>query len=185
MYVGTFRIWNVRASLIARTFLATTLLLRASVEVSHLTFYAALAFGFELLLGAAIAAGWLLRYAAALVLLGAIAMHVLIPHFHLALLPPNRGTTIAVLIASGVLACFGWNTDKVDAAFIDEANKSSSEHSCGLPHGPREEDVEVTIRLEDGHLRSLWKHRCIVTIHSRAGEVQNSGQEVWYARDNG
>ena len=81
MYVGTFRIWNVRASLIARTFLATTLLLRASVEVSHLTFYAALAFGFELLLGAAIAAGWLLRYAAALVLLGTIAMHVLSPIF--------------------------------------------------------------------------------------------------------
>ena len=183
MYVGTLRGWNVRAIVIARTFLATTLLLSASVGVSHLTFYAALALMFELLLGAAIAAGWLMRYAAALVLLGTIAARVG-PHFHFALLPAHPGTTAAVLIASGILVCFGQNTDKVDAALIDETNKSSSEHSCAVLYGPWYEDVAVTIRLEDGHLRSLWKHRCIVTIHNRAGGVQNTGQEVWYARDD-
>ncbi len=87
MAVATFRSWSVWAIAIARAFLATTLLLRASVGGSHLTFHAEPVFGFELLVGAAIAAGWLIRYAAAMVLLGTIAAAALAPHFHLALFP--------------------------------------------------------------------------------------------------
>jgi uncharacterized membrane protein YphA (DoxX/SURF4 family) len=184
MYVGTCRSWNVRAIVITRTFLAATLLLSASVRVSHLTFYGALAFVFELLLGAAIAAGWLTRYAAALVLLGTIAERVLILHFQLPFIPPSRGTTVALLIASAMLACLGWNTDKVGATLIDETNQLSSEHACAAPHARCYEEAEVTIRLEDGQLRSPRKHRCVVTIHDRPGGAQNKGQEVWYARED-
>jgi hypothetical protein len=56
MTVGTSRRWSVRALTIARTFLATTLLLSAFVGPPQLTFHAELVFGFELLVGAAIAA---------------------------------------------------------------------------------------------------------------------------------
>ena len=70
MAADTFRSWNVRAIVIARVFLATALLLRTLDWVSHVTLYAELVFLFELLLGAAIAVGWLMRYAAAIVFLG-------------------------------------------------------------------------------------------------------------------
>jgi len=183
MAVATFRSWSVWAITISRTFLATTLLVSASVGVSHLTFHAELVSGFELLLGAAIAAGWLMRYAAILVVLGTIAARVLAPHLELALLPANTGTAAAALIASGILICFGQSTGK-DAASIADNNKSFSEHSCGAPHEPWDEDIEVAIRLEDGHLGSLWKRRCIVTIHDRAGGVLNTGHEFWYSRDD-
>ena len=126
-----------------------------------------------------------MRYAAALVLLGAVAERVLVLHFHLPFLQPSPRTTVAVLIASVMLACFGWNTDKVDAALIDETNQSFSEHARAAVPPPCYEEGEVTIRLEDGQLGSLWKHRCVVTIHDRAGGVQNTGQEAWYAREDG
>ena len=44
--------------------------------------------------------------------------------------------------------------------------------------------VQTTIRLEDGCLRSLRRHRCIVTIHDRGEGVRKTGQESWYARDD-
>jgi uncharacterized membrane protein YphA (DoxX/SURF4 family) len=185
MAVDTFRSWDARTIVIARAFLATTLLLRTSDGVSHVTFFAELVFLFELLLGAAIAVGWLMRYAAAMVLLGTIAAAALAPHCHLALFPANPGTTAAVLITSGILVSFGQNTDKVDAARIDENNESSSEPLCVIPHEPWDEGLEVTIRLEDGHIRGLQRHLGIVTIHDRAGGVRNTGEEVWYARDDG
>ena len=185
MAIATFRNWNGWAITIARAFLASTLLLSASVGLSHLTFHAAFVFGFELLLGAAIAAGWLMRYAAILVLLGTSAARVLAPHFHLALVAANTGTTVAVLIASGILVCFSQSTGKADAAPISDNDKSFSHHSCGTPRELWDEDIEVAIRLEHGHLRSHWKHRCIVTIQRRAGGVLNAANECWYARDDG
>lgn len=184
MAADTFRSWNGRAIVVARVFLATTLLLRTLDWVSHVTFYADLVFLFELLLGAAIAVGWLMRYAAAMVFLGILATSSLPPHFRLAVLPSHPGTVVALVVASAILVCYGQNTDKADSAFIDENSESSNEHSRILPEVLKDEDVEVTIRLEDGHLRGLWKSRCIVTTHDRAGGVQNTGQEAWYAREN-
>ncbi len=183
MAIATFKNWNGWAITIARAFLASTLLLSASVGLSHLTFCAAFVFGLELLLGAAIAAGWLMRYAAILVLLGTSAARVLASHFHLALVPANTGTTVAVLIASGILVCFGQSISKAEP--INGNDKSLSQHSCGAPCDLWDEDIEVAIRLEDGHPCSLWKHRCIVTIQRRAGGALNAGNECWYARDDG
>ena len=79
------------------------LLLSASSQFFQLTVQGELAFLLELLLGAAIAAGWLMPYAAALVLLGILAASSSAPHFHLASLPPNAWTTVFVLVASGIL----------------------------------------------------------------------------------
>ena len=183
MTVTPFRVWRVRTIIIARTFLAATLLLGASVGVSHRAFSAEIVFLFELLLGAAIAAGWRMRYAAALVFLGTIGARVLAPHLQLVPVPTNMGTTAAVLIASGILACCGASTARVWAALIDENSNSASGHPHALARGPREEDLEVTMRLEDGRLRSLWRRRCIVTIYERAAGVRNTGREAWYAKD--
>jgi hypothetical protein len=181
---ATLRRWSGWSIVIVRTFLATTLLLGSYVRVSHLTFRADLLFSLELLLGAAIAAGWLIRYAAAFVLVGTAAASVLTPYFHLALLPSNKGTTLAVLIASGLLVCFGHNVDNIGATRISETNKSRNEHSGTLLHDAQGHDVEVTIRLEQGLARILRRHRCIVTIHDRAGGDRKTGQEAWYARDD-
>src|SRR6201984_1846828 len=105
MAIATFTNWNGWAITTARVFLASTLLLSASVGLSHLTFHAAFVFGFELLLGATIGAGWLIRHAAILVLLGTSAARVLAPHSHLALVPANTGITVSVFIARVTLLC--------------------------------------------------------------------------------
>jgi hypothetical protein len=183
MAVDKWRSWNACAIITVRLFLATTLLLGAFVSVLQPTFYTELLFSLELILGAAIAVGWLIRYAAALVLLATV-VDVLTPYFHLALLAPNTGTTVAVLIASGILVCFGQNPSNIDAASIDENNKSSNKHSCAHPHDPWYEHFEVTIRLENCLIRSLRRHRCIVTIRDRVGGVQKTGQEEYVPEDD-
>ncbi|MGD0466894.1 MAG: hypothetical protein ABSA54_00825 [Terriglobales bacterium] len=184
MAVDTWKRRTLCAATIARAFLAVNLLLSAFDSVFQFTFRAQLAFSLELLLGAAIAVGWLMRYAAALVLLGTLAASFLVPQFHIASLPANAWTTTFVLIASGILVCFGRNTDNVDASPINEDNKLSNADSRSFAREPWDEDVEVTIRLEDGYVRSLRRRRCIVTIHDRGDGVRKAGQEAWYARDD-
>jgi hypothetical protein len=182
MAVDTFGAWRVRAVVIARTLLATTLLLSAFVGASHLTITSEIVFLCELCLGAAIAAGWRMRYVAALAFLGTIAARVLPPDFQFFPLPAGRGTTGAVLIASGILVCFGDSTTQVSGALISENNNSACKDSYALLDGWKEH-LEVTIRLEDGHLPIRGNSRCIVTINERAGGVLNKDQECWYARD--
>ena len=183
MAVGTFGSWQVRTIIIARTLLATTLLLSAFVGASHPTVNAEIVFLCELFLGAAIKAGWRMRYVAALVFLGTVAARVLAPDLQLVPLPAGPGTTSALLIASGILACFGDSTTEVSGALINENNNSACEQSRALLGGPWEQDLKVTIRLEDGHLPSRWKSRCIVTIRDRTSGVLNTDQECWYARN--
>jgi len=106
MAVGTFGSWQVRTIIIARTLLSTTLLLSAFVGASQPTVNAEIVFLCELFLGAAIAAGWRMRYVAALVFLGTIAARALAPDLQLVPLPADTGTTSALLIASGILVYF-------------------------------------------------------------------------------
>ena len=183
MAVGTFGGWQVRTIVVARALLATTLLLSAFIGASHPTIEAEIVFLCELFLGAAIAAGWRMRYVAALVFLGTIAARVLAPDLQLFPLPAGTGTVGAVLIASGILLCFGDSITQVSGALISENNNSACKHSYALLDGAWKEYLEVTIRLEDGHLPIRRKPRCIVTINDRAGGVLNTDQECWYARD--
>src|ERR1043166_5411192 len=174
MRIATFGNWNAWTIAIARTFLATMLLLSAFVGASHRTFNAETVFLSELFLGTAIAAGWRIRYVAVLVFLGTVVARLLVPDLRLILLPADTGTTSAVLIASGILVCFGDSTTQVGGALISENNNSACKHSYALLDGPWEEYLEVTIRLEDGDLPSRQKSRCIVTIHDRTEGVLNT-----------
>lgn len=182
MRIASFRNWTAWAIASARTFLAIMLLLSAFVGASRPTVKSETVFLSELLLGTAIAAGWRIRYIAVLAFLGTIAARLLVPDLRLILLPTGTGTTSAVLIASGILLCFGDST-QVTSALISENNNSACKHSYALRGGTWEEHPEVTIRLEDGHLPSRLKSRCIVTIHDRTAGVLNTDQECWYARD--
>lgn len=167
----------------SRVFLAATLLLAAAVNVFSLPLDSQILLVLELLLGAAIAIGYLIRYAAALVLLGGV-ISVLTPYFHLAPLSLNEGSAVAVLIASGLLVCFGENVDRIGATLIEETDKSPNEHSCRRPYDARDHDVDVTIRLETVYARIfLRRHRCIVTIHDRRAWVQKTGKEARHSRD--
>jgi len=118
-----------------------------------------------------------------LVFLGTIGARVLASHLQLVPVPTNTGTTAVVLIASGILACCGYSAAGVWTAVIDKNSNSASEHPHALARRPREEDLEVTMRLEVGGLRNLWRRRCIVTIYERAAGVRNTGREAWYAKD--
>jgi len=92
------------------------------------------------------------------------------------------GVAAAVMGAIGILRCFGKNALCPGITHIDEqCNSLSNERQAG-PEEPSEPDAEVTIRLDEGHLWLLRRHRCIVTVHAPLGGVKNTGREVWYAR---
>lgn len=183
MRIATFRKWTAWGIASARIFLATTLLLSAFVGAPRPTFSADAVFLSELFLGTAIVTGWRIRYVAVVVFLGTIAARLLVPDLRLILLPAGTGTISAVLIASGILVCFGGSTTQMSGALIHENNNSACKPSDALLEGPWDESLEVTIRLEEGHLPSRRKSRCIVTIHDRADGVVNTDHESWYARD--
>ena len=92
------------------------------------------------------------------------------------------GVATAVLGAIGILYCFGKNALCPGTADIDERRNSLSNERQARVEEPSEPDAEVTIRLEDGHLWLLRRHRCIVTVHTPLGGVKNTGREVWDAR---
>ena len=183
MAIATLRNWTARAIAVARIFLATTLLLSAFVGASHRMLNAEIVFLSELFLGTAIAAGWRIRYVAILVFLGTIAARLLVPDLRIVLLPAGTGTTSAVLIASGILACFGDSTTQLSGALIHENNNSDCQHSHAVLRGALGEDLKVTIRLEDARLPIRRKSRCIVTINDRADGIVSTDHESWYARD--
>ena len=166
MAVGTLRSWRVHAIVIARVCLATTLLLRISDWASHVTFDSELGILLEMVLGAAIAMGWRIRYAGALVFLGTLAGATLAPYLHLVLRPSHPSTTAPVLITSVILVCFGQNTEK-GGVDIFEDNPPSSESLCALAHETWEDDIEVTIRLEDSHILGQQRYLGVATIHDR------------------
>ncbi len=93
------------------------------------------------------------------------------------------GVAMAVLGAIGVLYCFGRNDLCPSIAHIDERCDSLSNDRQAHVEEPSERNTEVTIRLEDGPLWLLRRHRCIVTVNTPLGGVQNAGREVWYARE--
>ena len=92
------------------------------------------------------------------------------------------GAATAMLGAIGLLRCSRRSALYSGAALIDEKCHSLSNERLARVVEPSEPDAEVTIRLEDGHLWLLRRHRCIVTVHTPLGGVKNTGREVWDAR---
>lgn len=93
------------------------------------------------------------------------------------------GAAMGVLGALGVIRCFGRNALCPSPALVDEQNNPTKSERQRPVQEPSEQDPEVTIRLEDGHLWLLRSHRCIVTVRTSIATAQNAGQESWYAQD--
>lgn len=93
------------------------------------------------------------------------------------------GTATAATGIVGVLRCFGRNTRAFGAAHIDEECEPSAGQRRARGEGASEKDIEVTIRFEDGFLRSLHRHQLVATIRRPTGGVQDIAREVWFARD--
>jgi hypothetical protein len=138
---------------------------------------------FALFLGIAIAAGWRVRYASAFSLLGSLGTHFLATYCDVAPVPADTGTTLAVWVSSCALVYFGQISDRADTALVSENLQSSSCDST-FPNWSLDETVEVSLRIEDGQVRNLWKRRCIATIRSRACGVQSIDHEIWFAIDD-
>lgn len=93
------------------------------------------------------------------------------------------GATAAAFGAAGLVLCFGRKGHNLGATAIDEHSNHPNEEQASRIEDIAEPNAEVTIRLEDSFLRSLHRHRCVVTIHKPLGTAQSAGREVWYAKD--
>lgn len=89
---------------------------------------------------------------------------------------------MAVMGAVGLLCCFRRNALCAGDAQIDEHRDSLNNERQAPVGEPSKENGEVTIRLDNGHLWLLRRHRCIVTVHAHVESAQNGGREIWYAR---
>jgi hypothetical protein len=176
--------WTLRAALIARIFLASTLLLNACTLIFEPGPWTKLISVVELLLGMAIAEGWHLRYAAGLVLVGTLSTSLLPIFLRRAMAGSHVLASIALVIPSGILLCFGRHGGLGSSSVIRENRRSSSLDSSAVSAIFRDADVEVTVRLETGLLRNLHRQRCIVTFHDLSSGAHQRGKEAWYARDD-
>lgn len=91
------------------------------------------------------------------------------------------GTATAVLAAIGVVRCFGRNALCPGPGTIDEQGTRLNAEPQRRVQELSERGPEVTIRLENGHLWPLRRHRCIVTVCTSVEGTKSAGQEVWYA----
>ena len=176
--------WTLRAALIARIFLASTLLLNACTLIFEPGPWTKLISVAELLLGMAMAEGWHLRSVAGLVLAGTLFTS-LAPIFLPGAMAGNHAiASIALIIPSSVLLCFGRSDAPGSNLVIRENRESSSLDSSAASAIFRDADVEVTVRLETGWLGGLHKQRCVVTFHDLSSGAHKTGKEAWYARDD-
>lgn len=176
--------WTLRAALIARIFLASTLLLNACTLIFEPGLSRKLISVVALLLGMAIAEGWRLRYAAGLVLVGTLSTSLLPIFLRRATAGSHVLISIALVIPSAVLLCFGRQVGLGSRVVIRENRRSSSLDSRAVSDIFRDVDVGVTVRLETGLLRRLHKQRCIVTVHDLSSGAHKTGKEARYARDD-
>ncbi len=185
MVLDARKSWTLQAALIARIFLASTLLLNACTLIFEPSPWTKLISVIEVLLGMAIAEGWHLRYAAGLVLLGTLSTSLLPIFLRRATAGSHVLASIALVIPSGVLLCFGRHDGLGSSLVIRENRWLSSLDSSTVSAILRDADVEVTVRLENGFLGNLHKQRCVVTLHDLSCGAHKTGKEVWYARDDG
>lgn len=90
--------------------------------------------------------------------------------------------TVAIGIV-GVFRCSSWRSrDSATARLDEQCNPPDGEPPAGS-EGASAQNVEIAIRLEDGFLRALHRHRCVVTIHGPTGSIQSAEREIWYARE--
>lgn len=176
--------WTLRAALIARIFLASTLLLNACTLIFEPGPWTKLISVVEVLLGMAIAEGWHLRYAAGLVLLGTLSTSLLPIFLRRAMAGSHVLASIALVIPSAVLLFFGRNDGIGNSFLIRENRRLPCLDSRAVSDIFRDADLEVTVRLETGLLRNLHRQRCIVTFHDLSSGAHKRGKEAWYARDD-
>jgi hypothetical protein len=181
MVLDAAKNWGLQAALIARILLASTLLLNACTLIFQPGYWTKLISFVELFLGMAVAEGWRLRFTAGLVLVGTLATSLGPIFLHRASAGSHVLTSIALIIPSTVLVCFGRN-DGVGSSLVMRDNRRSSILDSSTPSAIfRAAEVEVTVRLESGLQRSLHKQRCIVTFHDLSIGAQKTEKEAWYA----
>jgi hypothetical protein len=124
---------RVHIAMVARLFLASTLLLNASALVFQTGFGTKLIFLTELSLGVVIAIGWETRYAAGLVLLGTVAASLSFIPLRI-VSAGSQSIPLALVTASALLICFGRNNAFRDSISIEQ---TATRPKCRSDHFPQ------------------------------------------------
>ena len=173
--------WVLEAAMIARIVLASTLLLSASTLIFGHGFRMKLVSLVELFLGAIIAIGWETRYAAGLVLLGALVTSLWLNPLS-TLLAGSQTAVQALILSSFFLTCLGRNNAFKDRFSIAEKGRLPNSDPAVISTILTDPEAEVRVRVEPRFPRSLHKQRCTVTFRDLRSGADKTGKEVWYAR---
>jgi hypothetical protein len=89
------------------------------------------------------------------------------------------GAATAVMGACGVLVCLDRHFCSVDVSPIGAEYRLPDDNPYARAINYREEDADVTVRLEGRYLGFLHRARCIVIIQESRNGVLEKGQEAW------
>lgn len=173
--------WVLEAAMIARIVLACTLVLSAGTLIFEPGFRMKLVSLVELFLGAIIAIGWETRYAAGLVLLGALATSLWVIPLS-TLLAGSQPAVQALILSSFFLTCFGRNNAFKDRFSIAEKGRLPNSDPGVISALLTHPEAEVSVRLEPRFPRSLHKQKCTVTFHDLSSATGKRRKEAWYAK---
>ena len=166
---GTWGKWILIIAMVSWIYVASSLLrYTASATVNYILLGGIIGFT-VVLIGLSIAREQLFTFAAGLIFLGTLLSSISLLHAGSFSFPPDHWKIAVVLASGAALFLSPWIKSTVEhLSFVHRRELLDEEAEPHCEFDPRDEDVEILIRLDGRGIDVLRKARCIVTIqHTR------------------
>lgn len=162
---GTWRRWVPIFAMLSWIYVASSLLrYAASAAVNYILVGGIIGFTVVLIV-LSIAGEQFFTFAAGLIFLGTLLSSISLLHAGSFRFPPDHWKIAVVLAGGAALFLSPWIKRTVEhLSFVDRPELLDEEAEPDCEFDPRDEDVEILIRLDSRGVELLPKTRCIVTI---------------------
>jgi hypothetical protein len=162
---GTWRKWILIIAMVSWIYVASSLLrYTASATVNYILVGGIIGFT-VVLIGLSFAREQLFTFAAGLIFLGTLLSSISPLHAGSFRFPPDHWKIAVVLAGGAALSLSPWIKRTVEhLSFVDRPESLDEEAEPRCEFDPRDEDVEILIRLDSRGVELFPKARCIVTI---------------------
>lgn len=157
--------WFLNAAILSRVYLAIHLLLDALAGPWKFNCASGMIAITEVLLGASIASGTMVPFAAGLVFFGALISKIPAYHLHFSRVVPDPWEMTVVLATSAILMCSAWITKFAERLSVPHQFELLGRHERSKAEVDLfDENVAITIRIDDRGFDIFRRPRCTVTI---------------------
>lgn len=157
--------WFLNAAIISRVYLAIHLFQNAFAGPWKIHCAGGIVALAESLLGTSIASGKLVPFAAGLVFLDTLVSKISAYHLHFPRFVPDPWAMIVVFATPAILMCSTWIAKLTERLRSTHLFELFSKNEGATEVKLLDENVEITIRIDDRGFDILRKCRCVVTVH--------------------